>query len=153
MTTLPTLRPIPNAEERRKAVEVCNQLIDLYDEKSTIRELIRQEHIAALAPIYERHRQEMAEAEALFQARMDEAATAIEKKIAEVEDLEQSLTFVIGKGERAMTDDYDPLTCALTGLAVFEDDDYMRDELSGNIILRDALPWPDDTAITDEEAA
>jgi hypothetical protein len=29
----------------------------------------------------------------------------------------------------------------------------MRDELSGNIILRDALPWPDDTAITDEEAA
>jgi hypothetical protein len=153
MTTLPTLRQIPNADERRKAVVVRNQLVDLYDEQSTIREPIRQERNAALAPIYERHRQEMAEAEAPFLARMDEAATEIEKKIAEAEDLEQFLTFVIGKGERAMTDDYDALTCALTGLAVFEDDDYMRDELSGDIILRDALPWPDDTARSDEEAA
>lgn len=153
MSTLPTLRPIPHADERRRAAAIHDEVANLYEQQNELSHPIRQEMYAARRPLQDEYDAKLAAIEAPFRERIKQAEAGLIGRIETLEAEASALEETIGRGTRACSDDYEPYTCALTGLAVFESDDYMRDELSGDIILRDALPWPDDTALTDEEAA
>ena len=49
---------------------------------------------------------------------------------------------MIGLGERSYNDSYEvELTCELTGLPIFDDDEVIKDEETGEVILRAVLPW------------
>jgi hypothetical protein len=102
-----------------------------------------------------------AEWEALAEAIDAEAAPIEERHGAIIEAKDDAILAAVSRpvegdvGETThdwrLTDDGEFLRCALTGQPIHDEDDVITDEDTGDVILRDVLPWPK-TSDTDIDA-
>lgn len=144
MTTTKTLREIPNADERRRYLELERQFDALGDEKYEASRALRLAKSAATEPLWEEFRPKIKAIEADFDAKIEAAEAALSARQEALSDEMDKLIKVIGCGPRRFDFAAESNTeCDLTGLPVFDKDDIIEDENTGQCILRDVLPWPE----------
>ena len=137
---LPALRPIANADKRRRHAELERQRDAIAEARASASHDARMaKHRAIEEKMWVPFRAAMKE----FEQPFDAAIEAIEDEFDAKEAALGAEMEALGLGCRQYDDYYSAYTCALTGLPVFEGDEFIRDEDSGEIILRDALPWPE----------
>jgi hypothetical protein len=141
--TMPALRPIPDADKRRRHAELEQQRDALVEARAAASRDARMAKTNAVEEtMWVPFRAALEDFQKPFNAVIDEIEAAFDAK-EEALDAEME---ALGLGCRHYDDDYSSYTCALTGLPVFEGDAFIRDEESGDVILRDALPWPETTS-------
>lgn len=143
MTTLDLSR-VPFLEVRQKLDELLKKQEQLYDQKWEATTEARREYLK------ERER---------LMSEIDEKLEPLRKKVEEIEKtfdeeaekISEAIA-ALGAPEPMYNEDYDTiLHCDLTGLLLLECDDVIKDENSGNVILRWVLPWPSEEKAKESE--
>lgn len=102
---------------------------------------------AEMQPVCDEYAATIRATEARHRAELSAARVPFEERLAEIaarhpEDDIAALDAAYGDEARMMDDDWDPMTCAATGLPILEGDEIVTDEETGEVFLRAALGLP-----------
>lgn len=129
------LSNIDRLEERQKAAAAFAELRRIEAAKDDATAEIGRQSMAEQEKEWDLYQQAMAANAAKFKPQRE----AIEKPF---DEQIEALHFVAYPDNIMTDDDYEPVICAASGLAIFEDDEVLRDDDSGEVYLRAALGLP-----------
>lgn len=135
-----TLRTIADADVRQQIGDLFRRIDDLSVPLMKQVIAVGTEANKIVDEMQARHRQELNDALKPFRERA--AALKLEMEAAIVPHRNEIARLCGDRQLMAMEQGEDPV-CALTGLAIFADDDVIKDEGSLNVILSEVLPWPE----------
>ncbi|MFZ4807497.1 MAG: hypothetical protein ACOYLQ_09590 [Hyphomicrobiaceae bacterium] len=138
------LTRIPDLEARQKLLEIHKRQKELHENRPSL-SIVRPRSFSSvpeIAAAWEQYDRLVNEYHARCAAEDTEADKDIIKELAALEMEESEL----GLADIEVDDDDEARFCALTGLPILDGDDVIKDEETGDWILRDALPWPDEPA-------
>lgn len=142
-TTL-DLRMPPNAALRRRYKDLEVEQRRLYEQRRAATQELRTARDKAHKAIYQEQQHLLNAVDAEFLPQIAAVELPFDEKMETLDEQMLPLVDEIGAGDRLLNADYtDIVDCALTGLPVFASDDVFRDEETGDVILRAALPWPE----------
>lgn len=131
------LSNVPHVAERKRIAELQAQRDQLeWDKDEKCADVRRRKH-AATEPLWVPFREAVKATEAPFLAEEETISAEIDKQIEAIDAELEALPSLYYNEE--YTEFY---TCEVTGLLVLEDDEVVRDELSGEVILRAVIPFP-----------
>lgn len=146
------LSKIPNVAARRRLAELEAEGERIGEESYRAVRPVEDERDAAVDVLREKYQAERATMVGPFGARIAAILAPFYERKAEIDAELDRLVEEIGCGDRVFDEGFETaLTCDLTGLPVFELDPIIKDEEEGDVILRDALPWPETAAATDDD--
>ena len=126
---------IDRLTERQEGKAKLEELDRLETERDAASEPIRERYAAARLELRQRQEKEMLELCRPFEDELAAASAPFDERIGALE--EDIADFEMD------WDTCEWVTCALTGLPMYEDDDRFEDEDTGEVILRAALGLPE----------
>lgn len=130
------LSRIDRLTERQEAKAKLQEMNRLKADRDAAGEPIRERYATARQELRERHDNEMLELCRPFEDELAAASAPFDERIGALE--EDIADFEMD------CDTYEWVTCALTGLPMFEGEDRFTDQETGEVILRAALGLPED---------
>jgi seryl-tRNA synthetase len=136
MTTL-DLSKVPHLELRRKLGALIEEQAKLSDAEWEATKPLREEYEAMRDKLMAEVKKQLAP----LRRRIDEIHAQFGKKMDAIDEQIEALN----APEPMLNEDMDTiLFCDLTGLLILEGDEIIKDEDTGEVILRCVLPWPED---------